>query len=297
MERVLEYIKTCIDRYKCSNDDTDKAKYVENICLLYVATVSLCNELNSTCQELNKVFTELFQHDKFAYSILKKTLNINTNNLISNNDLDYLYELFNIIDLKMSVRKITNQNSDDVFKYIGLDGDYLTLINYLNTKIIYDSNFKTSYYVNLVQDDMILLKDSNIVTYIHEITHAYTKQINNIYSETPSILIEKGLESFYKLGDNNNRIIDINSMHYFSKGIVKNKKEQYQSYFMYVVGTIISISFINKYGNDFKTIKNGIDFINNNYNLDLIGMFKRLNLNEDDIYNGFKNKEKILIKK
>ena len=192
MERVLEYIKTCIDRYKCSNDDTDKAKYIENICLLYVATVSLCSELNSTCQELNKVFTELFQHDKFAYSILKKALNINTNNLISNNDLDYLYELFNIIDLKMPINKITNQNSDDVFKYIGLDGDYSTLINYLNTKIIYDSNFKTSYYVNLVQDDMILLKDSNIVTYIHEITHAYTKQIINIYSETPSILIEKG---------------------------------------------------------------------------------------------------------
>lgn len=297
MKRVLEYIKTCIDRYKCSNDDTDKAKYIENICLLYVATVSLCSELNSTCQELNKVFTELFQHDKFAYSILKKTLNINTNNLISNNDLAYLYELFNIIDLKMSVCKITNENRNDLLKFIGLDSDYFTLINYLNTKIIYDSNFKTSYYVNLVQDDMILLRDFNIVTYIHEITHAYTKQINNIYSETPSILIEKGLESFYKLGDNNNRIIDINSMHYFSEGIVKNKKEQYQSYFMYVVGTIISISFINKYGNDFKTIKNGIDFINNNYNLDLISMFKRLNLNEDDIYNGFKNKEKILIKK
>ena len=297
MERILEYIKTCINRYKRSNNDTDKVKYIENICLLYVATVSFCNKLNSTCQELNKVFTELFQHDKFAYNILKKTLNININNVISDNDLAYLYQLYSIIDLKMPINKIINKNSDDVFKYIGLDSDYLTLINYLNTKIIYDSNFKTSYYVNLVQDDMILLKDSNIVTYIHEITHAYTKQINNIYSETPSILIEKGLESFYKLGDNNNRIIDINSMHYFSEGIVKNKKEQFQSYFMYVIGTIISISFINKYGNDFKTIKSGIDFINGNYNLDLVNMFKRLNLNEDDIYNGFKNKEKILIKK
>lgn len=297
MERILEYIKKCIDRYKRSNNDIDKAKYIENICLLYAATVSLCSELNSTCQELNEVFTELFQHDKFAYNILKKTLNININNVISDNDLTYLYQLFNIIDLKMPINKITNENSDDLFKYIGLDGDYLTLINYLNTKIIYDSNFKTSYYVNLVQDDMILLKDSNIVTYIHEITHAYTKQINNIYSETPSILIEKGLESFYKLGDNNNRIIDINSMHFFSEDIVKNKKEQFQSYFMYVVGTIISIGFINKYGNDFKTIKSGIDFINGNCNLDLVNMFKRLNLNEDDIYNGFKNKEKILIKK
>ena len=297
MERILEYIKKCIDRYKRSNNDIDKAKYIENICLLYAATVSLCSELNSTCQELNEVFTELFQHDKFAYNILKKTLNININNVINDDDLNYLYQLFNIIDLKMPINKIINENSDDVFKYIGLDGDYLTLINYLNTKIIYDSNFKTSYYVNLVQDDMILLKDSNIVTYIHEITHAYTKQINNIYSETPSILIEKGLESFYKLGDNNNRIIDINSMHFFSEDIVKNKKEQFQSYFMYVIGTIISISFINKYGNDFKTIKSGIDFINDNYNLDLVNMFKRLNLNEDDIYNGFKNKEKILIKK
>lgn len=64
----------------------------------------------------------------------------------------------------------------------------------------------------------------------------------------------------------------------------------------YVYGTLLSYALINKYGNNFKTLKDIIRIINSNGDESLLNMLDILNIKDNDIISSFKNKEKILCK-
>ena len=80
-------------------------------------------------------------------------------------------------------------------------------MNYMKNRIIKDKHFETSYTVDFYNNnDFLILNNNSLIDYIHELTHVYTKNLNNKYIETPSIMMELGMESYYKLGDKHNRI-------------------------------------------------------------------------------------------
>ena len=65
----------------------------------------------------------------------------------------------------------------------------------MKNRIIKDKHFETSYTVDFYNNnDFLILNNNSLIDYIHELTHEYTKNLNNKYIETPSIMMELGME-------------------------------------------------------------------------------------------------------
>lgn len=299
MERLIQYLEQYIFIYKNSIDDIEKLNAVRNIYSLYILCSSNYKYKNNSYYNFirlyNKVsrekdFNELKQIQERKFSDKLDSI------LIKDNDIDYLFYLLNIINLEGNIYKYNIGNYDLLNYYIGNDVDYNAIINIIKNTTLFDKAFKESFCLNLTDKNLLIFNECNIVTYLHEITHCYTNGVNNIYTELGSILMEKGLESFYGLGDNNDRLLLLKNLKFLNSEFVKYEKIKYQILMQYMVGIIFSISYIYKYGDEFVSIKNAINHIVKNISLDIRELFQYFNISENDIVESFNNKEKILVK-
>ncbi len=293
MEIILKYINYYISLYNDNLKLEDKILLIKSINALY----RVSNNIN---EEINSIYSNFIKDkDDVIYLVDEYNDNINKNNFMSKDDLVYLYELIKKIKIN---NNIVSKDMNDTYYlnyYMNNNEDYLMLINYLYNKTIYDDNFNTSCIIDLYNDNLIILNNRSIIDYIHEITHIYTRNLNNFYIETPSIMMELGIQSFYKLGDKNNRINNIKNIYSCSINNILRYANAYifQNEISYYLGTIIALGFIYRNGNYFENIKLGVDTLCSNNNLCIKDMLNILNIKENDIINAFNNKEKILCKR
>lgn len=243
--------------------------------------IELCNNfylnLDISCIDLNSLI-----NNDFIYSEKK-------------DDTSYLYYIINKLNLDGNIISKDLYSMKKLLSYINYDEEYIKLINYIKIRTIFDSNFVTSCLIEFNEGYMMILSDNSMISYIHELTHLYSSN-DNIYAETGSIIIEMGLKSYYKLGDINNRVSSLYLLKEKYEYEIVNYIYTYYDSLKYVYGTLLSYALINKYGNDFKTLKDLVRIIDLNTNESLLNMLDILNINDNDIISSFKNKEKILCK-
>lgn len=299
MEKLIQYLEQYIFIYRNSTDDLERLNAVRNIYSLYILCTSNYNYRNNSYYNFIRLYKEVSGEKEFneLKQIQERKFSDKLNSiLIKDNDIDYLFYLLNIINLEGNIYKYNIGNYDLLNNYIGNDIDYNMIINMIRNTTLFDKAFKESFCLNLTDKNLLILNECNIVTYLHEITHCYTNDINNIYTELGSILMEKGIESFYGLGDNNDRLLLLKNIKFLNSEFVKYNKIEYQILMQYVIGIIFSISYIYKYGDGFVSIKNAINYIVDNSSLEIIKLFQSFNISEKDIVESFNNKEKILVK-
>lgn len=299
MEKLIQYLEQYIFIYRNSTDDLERLNAVRNIYSLYILCSSNYKYINNSYYNFIRLYKEVSGEKEFneLKQIQERKFSDKLNSiLIKDNDIDYLFYLLNIVNLEGNIYKYNIGNYDLLNNYIGNDIDYNMIINMIRNTTLFDKAFKESFCLNLTDKNLLILNECNIVTYLHEITHCYTNDINNIYTELGSILMEKGIESFYGLGDNNDRLLLLKNNKFLNSEFVKYNKIEYQILMQYVIGIIFSISYIYKYGDDFVSIKNAINYIVDNSSLEIIKLFQSFNISEKDIVESFNNKEKILVK-
>lgn len=299
MEKLIQYLEQYIFIYRNSTDDFERLNAVRNIYSLYILCSSNYKYRNNSYYNFIRLYKEVSGEKEFneLKQIQERKFSDKLDSiLVKDNDIDYLFYLLKIINLEGNIYKYNIGDYDLLNYYIGNDIDYNTIRNMIRNTTLFDKAFKESFCLNLTDKNLLILNESNIVTYLHEITHCYTNDINNIYTELGSILMEKGLESFYGLGDNNDRLLLLKNIKFLNSEFVKYNKVEYQILMQYVIGIVFSISYIYKYGDDFVSIKNAIDYIINNSFLEIIKLFQSFNISEKDIVESFNNKEKILVK-
>lgn len=263
---------------------------IENICNQYYPKdnyykqkiIELCNNFYLNLDISDYIDLNSLINNDFIYSIKK-------------DDISYLYYIINKLNLNNNILSKDLYSMEKLLSYINYDEEYIKLINYIKNRTIFDSNFVTSCLIEFNKEYMMILSDNSMISYIHELTHLYSLS-DNVYAEIGSIIMETGLKSYYKLGDINNRISCLNLLKEKDEyDIIKDLFMYYDS-LKYVYGTLLSYALINKYGNDFKTLKDLVRIIDLNTNESLLNMLDILNINDNDIISSFKNKEKILCK-
>lgn len=296
MEKLLEYMKYYINLYNENSNDTEKLNIFKSIEVIY--KVASCYMSNSkTYFEIRNIYCNFILGKDNMFNELENYFEeLNNIRLFKDDDIKYIFELLNIInknDLNYNYYK-DNFNNENLFNYINGNKDYVSLINYIKDKTIKDKRFYCSCQLCLYKDILILLNNDSIIDYIHELTHIYTRNINNGFIETPSILAELGLSSFYKLGDKYNRINELNKYNNRHLNMILSNKIDFQKDLEYMLGTIISLGFIYNNGNNFDVIKQAVDIISYNSNKSVTQIMNILNIKENDIVNSFKKKELIL---
>lgn len=117
------------------------------------------------------------------------------------------------------------------------------------------------------------------------------------FDELPSIFSEISLSSYSKLGDYFKRINDIKELQKTTlKKYKKLKNKYYLELLRYVYGLVLSIAFVNINGNNSKNIDKIIEITNNDSEMNVFELLKKININENDIINGMNNYKKILTK-
>lgn len=296
MKMLLNYIEYYISIYNDSLDINEKILIINSINTIYMIVVSSYIDVSDKYKDL--IIKEYNEFIKDKHTLKKDIMNyfmrLNKERLMSDEDIKYLFEISNKID-KNCINYIKDSTDKSMLDYYVNDNlVYLNLFKYLIDKTIYDDKFSMSCSINLYKDNLLILNNKSIIDYIHEVTHIYTRNINCIYVETPSIMAELGIESYYRLGDKHNRIQNLNCIRNSLLNIVLLDKINYQKELEYFVGTIISLAFIYNNGNDFNTIINGINTISYYSNYSFKNMLNILNISENEIIKSFKNKEKIL---
>ena len=295
MKLLYDYLIQFIVKYNKS-DNKDKKEIIKDIILIE----NICNQYYQKDNYYKQKIIELCNN---FYLNLDISDYIDLNSLINNDfiysvkkdDISYLYYIINKLNLNNNILSKDLYSMEKLLNYINYDEEYIKLINYIKNRTIFDSNFVTSCLIEFNKEYMMILSDNSMISYIHELTHLYSLN-DNIYSEIGSIIMETGLKSYYKLGDINNRISCLNLLKEKDEyDIIKDLFMYYDS-LKYVYGTLLSYALINKYGNDFKTLKDLVRIIDLNTNESLLNMLDILNINDNDIISSFKNKEKILCK-
>lgn len=295
MKLLYDYLIQFIVKYNKS-DNKDKKEIIKDIILIE----NICNQYYPKDNYYKQKIIELCNNfylnlDISDYIDLNSLINNDFIYSIKKNDISYLYYIINKLNLNNNILSKDLYSLGKLLSYINYDEEYIKLINYIKNRTIFDSNFVTSCLIEFNKEYMMILSDNSMISYIHELTHLYSLN-DNIYSEIGSIIMETGLKSYYKLGDINNRISCLNLLKEKDEyDIIKDLFMYYDS-LKYVYGTLLSYALINKYGNDFKTLKDLVRIIDLNTNESLLNMLDILNINDNDIISSFKNKEKILCK-
>lgn len=310
METLLSWMEYYIDLYYKINDFNNKVLIFKSISVIYKLSKNYNDFNNKYVYLINTKYNNFINNNPNIENELYNYYNkLNENRFMSVDDINFLKELLNKLNRNYIKNYINNYNRnklnnydifnpDLLYSYINYDECYNRLISYMKNRIIKDKHFKKSYTVDFYDNnDFLILNSNSMIDYIHELTHVYTKNLNNKYIETPSIMMELGIESYYKLGDKHNRI-DILCQYgssYLNSDV--EDKEKLQMNLEYFMGTIVALSFINNYGCDFRNIKYAIDIICSYSKFSLRNMLNILNIKENDIINAFNNKEKILCKR
>ena len=292
MDIITKKFQKCIENYKTTKDKKIKETYGFDIMTYY--EFFLEEEKVFNMDAIDDLIVDLKLNDSFFNSVLKSFYDIS----LENSDIFTKDEYLFIKEISKFI-KITPIKNNKIITDINYLNEYLK-----NTKFkrnmdkffkYYNSKLSNSYYLNLINEKLIVLSDKNISTLVHEIVHGEVKECK--FDEFPSIFAECSLASYYKLGDYFERIKDI-------KDVQKSKLQKYNKlkkfYYLqllkYSYSLLLSIAFINNNGSDATNIDKIIEIVNANTKSNVFNLLNILNINENDIINGMNNYKKILTK-
>ena len=281
MFNINSYLDYLINNYYMECDNIKKEQILN--CIVNYYNVLLQIDFNSRkhLNDFNKKYKSFIKGKK----VIKKC-----NNIYDDKEIDY-DELLYIKDLLKYI-KINNKNKyKDIFisedktlleKYIKTNNKFFSFYKNIDADIIVDERISDGNLTKINDRYLFLLESYNIVTFLHEIFHMYNGYTYTKYYETPSILSELGLINEYNLTDIINRIDDIQKLKK-----INIKKINYDNYFYeiycYGIASLISISYINKYGNNFNDLMKVINYIVNNKDISINKVFNYINMSDNEV--------------
>ena len=296
---TLDYFKKLINKYYMSLDKKEKEILKKNIITLY-DHLDVCD----------------FNNEKYYNSIKAKYLRFiginddNENGHIdfsdnklnsyyksASEDLKYLNELFKHIKISRERVKYNDNfgSIKELEEYIKCHDNFCKMFKSDKYDIIVDDNLidGDGSSIKFVDKFLMILSNKNISIMLHELIHIYNKNSINKYYEMCSILAEIGIVREYNIKPDFDRISDI----LFLKMILNSDINTWSKYlaYCYGVGSIASIAFINKYGNNFKNIMELNEYVHNNPNISLKKLFDELNISDTEVINSTNNMKKILV--
>lgn len=289
MEILLKYFIEYINAYTNTNSEEEKKTCAQNIISIISFIESLKkNKYTKNFQKLYKNIEKKLDFNSFTESFYKK-YEYKEEEKFSIDEFKYIKDIIKYIKTNYSVNYKSTKN-------ILLLNDYMGNDNYLNYKskvnIIISKNVD-SCCLKLVDKNLIFLEEIDTPTLIHEFIHL--NDFNEKYAEFPSILAELSFCSYYQLGDSTNGLLDIEYTNKITtKKFNKYNRENCIEDLMYCLGTLLSVPFIYKNGNSFKNVEEVIKIINNYQDNNIFFIMNKLNINDNDVINGFKNYRKIL---
>lgn len=291
MDAIIKKFKEYIDIYKKKENFDDKVLYALDIIKYY--HFFIIEEKNFNMNMIDDFVANLRLKDNFFNAIENDFYN-NPKDLPTFSKEEYLF----MKNLLKYIKFETISNNKKIT-------DKKLLLNYLNNSIVkkdmesinifYNYKLRDSYCLKLTNGKIIILENKNILTLLHEVVH--TRVNESKFDEFPSIFSEISLSSYYKLGDYFKRI---NGIKEFQKTTLEKYKKLKNKYYLellrYVYGLVLSIAFVNINGNNSKNIDKIIEITNNDSEMNVFELLKKLNINENDIINGMNNYKKILTK-
>ncbi len=301
MEKIVKLIKILIKEYNETNDEITKKGIVHDIYYLYLRIEGLqsgslfrvlCNKISFydysyISSILNKIINLLQQQmnldNKFKtlFENVQSNSKLYSNTYTFNDDVKFLKYILKDINFNNSINYVGNNNEKILDDYIRSDEEFFSFVKTAKKESIYDYRFQSSCYLNIITRNVYIFDIKDIYKQIHEYMHGFVKDGENKYLETCSILSEIGLRK----NDVNGALFRMNNINILKNYI--NLVKNYRDIF-YGVGSLISISFIYKYGSDFKTIMEAIKLILSNDDLMYEDMFKKLNIGRKDAMNSVK---------
>lgn len=294
MDELVTKFQKCIDVYKTINDLELKKAYAIDIICYY--------EFFLKEHKAFGLFNMSFIDD-LVKNLSNDSFFLNVSNSFYNNisEINYVFSKDEYLFIKKILKhiKITPIANNKIITDINILNKYLKNSrlagNVSNTFKYYNSRMSNSYFLNLNNEKVVALSNKNILTLLHEVVH--TRVNESKFDEFPSIFSEISLSSYYKLGDYFKRINDIKEL---QKTTLKKYKQLKNKYYLellrYVYGLVLSIAFVNINGNNSKNIDKIIEITNNDSEMNVFELLKKLNINENDIINGMNNYKKILTK-
>ena len=293
MSELFEYIDILYDIYKKEKDINEKKNIIDDILIIYLFIEEIINDnpiLNIKYAPKFYKVNDILCHDKKLEYECKKIYTEKINNNYINNekfkkeDLYFVeYLLDNVVKKYVKILDIPKKYNNEYIlnNYICKNEQFYK--SFINEKYnyIYDNIPSSNIYVKSLNETLITLKEYNIIWIIHEVMHTYFKEINEKFSETPSILCELGLEKNNELYLFYNRLSDLYN-------IESDNINDYK----YIIGIMLSYTLIDKYGHDFNTLLSICNFIKENEDNSIADIIKLLNINDYDIIDSVNNKIK-----
>lgn len=288
---LFKYFTEYVNNFINSNIEEEKQLCAQNIIRIINFIEYL--EKNKYTKIFQKSYKNIKNNPNFNHYIVstKDKNNYKEEEQFSIEEFKYIKDIIKYIKTNYSVKYKLTKDTSLLSNYMGND-NYQTYKNKFNIII---SEYTESCCFKLTDKNLIFLEKLDMTTLLHEFIHLNSYNIK--YTEFPSILAELSFCSYYKLGDPAYRLMNIENTNKISiKNFNKYDRNYYIEDLIYCLGALLSVGFIYQNGNSFKNVEEVIKIINNYQNYDIFYIMKKLNINDNDIINGFKNYRKILTK-
>lgn len=292
MEILFKYFMEYANNFTNSNSEEEKEICAQNIIRIITFIESLGK--NKHIKDFKKIYKNIEKKSDFNNYYIEsfnKLYEYKETEKFSIDEFKYIKDILKYIKTNYSVKYKKVEDTFLLNQFMGNDNYQ----NYKSKANIIISKDVDSCCLKLTDKNLIFLEESDMPTLMHEFIHL--NDFNDKYAEFPSILAELSFCSYYKLGDSSYRLLYIEETNKITtKKFNKYNRENCIEDLMYCLGTLLSVGFIYQNGNSFKNVEEVIKIINNYQDNDIFYVMNKLNINDNDIINGFKNYRKILTK-
>ena len=292
--KIVDYLKKLINDYYLTDNILEKRRIAKFIYTFY-------NSINVYDFHDTKVYREFKKlYRNFMASINYKKENDSEKEECkkyvdnANEDLLFLKELLKYIKVKVkkTIRTDNIGTLEQFYEYIKSNKNFYNIYKNIKYELVLDENIISGVTLKSKDKYSFILENLNISLLLHELMHIYNKFSFSKYYETPSIIAEMAITNRFNIDDDLSRIDDIKSLKPLVKRGIKDLEDYYN--FCYGIASLIAVSFVNQYGNNFNDVIKVSDYVIKNEYVSLSKLFEFLNINESEIIDSVNNIEKIL---